>query len=357
MLSRNRELRTFAGAYLVISLTLCIASLMVAGPVAAGFVFALACALGLITAIYTRARYRAIARLAQTLDERLHAGRAIRFDTMREGELAVLASELEKLITRLDLTAEQLEQERCALSDALADVSHQLKTPLTSLSLMCELIRKRMIERGGHLTDAEVADLVERLRTAQALQARVQWLVSALLKLARIDAGVVTFTKQQVSAKSLVHDAFEPLAISFDLADVAFDTQVQQGASFEGDHSWSVEALENVLKNCLEHTPAGGAVRVRAAQDAIACRIVVEDTGSGIREEDLPHVFERFYRGAAAAEGADSEVNPAGVGIGLALSHSLIAGQGGQIVAENATDAAGSVTGARFTITFFNTTV
>lgn len=154
-----------------------------------------------------------------------------------------------------------------------------------------------------------------------------------------------------------------PLAVAFDLADVRLSIDVQPEASFSGDLSWSAEALGNVLKNCMEHTPAGRCVRLRATEDALACRISIEDDGPGIAPEDLPHVFERFYRGghSAAKEtealGRGSEVNPAGVGIGLSLAKSLIAAQGGTITARNATDANGRVTGARFDITFFKTAV
>ena len=113
-----------------------------------------------------------------------------------------------------------------------------------------------------------------------------------------------------------------------------FSADVQDGASYEGDLTWSVEALENILKNCMEHTPAGGCVSVRVTEDVLACRIRIEDTGPGIAESDLPHIFERFYRGSRDANAASSEVNPAGVGIGLALSKSLVTAQGGTLTAE-----------------------
>lgn len=122
--------------------------------------------------------------------------------------------------------------------------------------------------------------------------------------------------------------------------------------------SWSVEALGNILKNCMEHTPAGGCVTVRVTQDVLACRIRVEDTGPGIAEIDLPHIFERFYRGKrGGSEEASNEVNPAGVGIGLSLAKSLVTAQGGTLTAENVRDEAGVVTGAAFTIAFFRSIV
>lgn len=301
--------------------------------------------------ILTNRRYRALANMAANLDRVLAGERDIRLRDMSEGELAILSSEIDKVIARLNLTVDELQAEKLALSDALADISHQLKTPLTSIAISTELIRDRLSARG----DSE--DLVERLRLIQTLQARVEDLVSALLKLARIDAGVIKLVCGDVDARELVRKSFEPLAIAFDIADVRFSADVQDGASYEGDLTWSVEALENILKNCMEHTPAGGCVSARVTEDVLACRIRIEDTGSGIAESDLPHIFERFYRGSRDANAAPSEVNPAGVGIGLALSKSLVTAQGGTLTAENLRDENGNITGAAFNLVFFKAVV
>ena len=308
----------------------------------------------IVTVIFiflTNRRYRALANMAANLDRVLAGERDIRLRDMSEGELAILSSEIDKVIARLNLTVDELQAEKLALSDALADISHQLKTPLTSIAISTELIRDRLSARG----DSE--DLVERLRLIQTLQARVEDLVAALLKLARIDAGVIKLVCGAVDARELVRKSFEPLAIAFDIADVRFSADVQDGASYEGDLTWSVEALENILKNCMEHTPAGGCVSVRVTEDVLACRIRIEDTGPGIAESDLPHIFERFYRGSRDANAAPSEVNPAGVGIGLALSKSLVTAQGGTLTAENLRDENGNVTGAAFNLVFFKTVV
>ena len=275
------------------------------------------------------------------------------FSPGNEGELAILSSEIDKVIARLHLTVDELQAEKLALSDALADISHQLKTPLTSIAISTELIRDRLAERG------DARDIVERLRLVQRLQGRVEDLVSALLKLARIDAGVIKLVSGPVDASELVRKSFEPLAIAFDIAGVDFSSSVQEGSGYEGDLSWSIEALGNILKNCMEHTPAGGRVTLCVTQDVLACRIRVEDTGPGIAEADLPHIFERFYRGerGRAEDEPSTEVNPAGVGIGLSLAKSLVTAQGGPLTAENVRDEAGAVTGAAFTIVFFKTVV
>lgn len=358
LVTRSIMLDALGGARIVTASINEAASMVTSGPsVASAALFAAICTLvtGLIVTvifiILTNRRYRALAKMAANLDRVLAGERDIRLRDMSEGELAILSSEIDKVIARLNLTVDELQAEKLALSDALADISHQLKTPLTSIAISTELIRDRLSARG----DSE--DLVERLRLIQTLQARVEDLVAALLKLARIDAGVIKLVCGAVDARELVRKSFEPLAIAFDIADVRFSADVQDGASYEGDLTWSVEALENILKNCMEHTPAGGCVSARVTEDVLACRIRIEDTGPGIAESDLPHIFERFYRGSRDANAAPSEVNPAGVGIGLALSKSLVTAQGGTLTAENLRDENGNVTGAAFNLVFFKTVV
>lgn len=358
LVTRSAMLDALGGAHIVTASINEAASMATSeAPAANAALFAAICTLvtGLIVTvifmILTNRRYRALAKMAANLDRVLAGERDIRLRDMNEGELAILSSEIDKVIARLNLTVDELQAEKLALSDALADISHQLKTPLTSIAISTELIRDRLSARG----DSE--DLVERLRLIQTLQARVEDLVAALLKLARIDAGVIKLVCGAVDARELVRRSFEPLAVAFDIADVRFSADVQDGASYEGDLTWSVEALENILKNCMEHTPAGGCVSVRVTEDVLACRIRIEDTGPGIAESDLPHIFERFYRGSRDANAAPSEVNPAGVGIGLALSKSLVTAQGGTLTAENLRDENGNVTGAAFNLVFFKTVV
>lgn len=273
-------------------------------------------------------RYRQIARLAAEVDEVLHDGRRIDFSDYREGDLAVLKNELAKMVTALRAASERLDAEKSALADALADVSHQIRTPLTAMGLLIGSVER---------ADDE-AERTRALRELESLVHRVGWLVTALLKLAKADAGAIRVQASPVDAAKLVRDALAPLAGAFDLRDVTCEIDVADGASFTGDAAWSAEALGNVLKNCMEHTPAGGTVRVRAVEDVVACRLRVTDTGPGIADKDLPRLFERFYRG----EGSE------GFGIGLALAQALTVAQGGTLRAGNDRETGG----ARFDFTF-----
>ncbi len=300
--------------------------------------------------VLTRRRYRKLAQLSACIDDVLHGDRSLDFSSMSEGELAILCSELDKMVMRLNLTADELTREKQALADALADISHQIKTPLTSLSITTELVRKHLAEV------PECAEDLERMRRIEQLEIRVEHLVASLLKLARLDAGAIRLASDQVLVDDVVRSAVQPLAIALDIADVALQVDIADGCTFTGDPAWTAEAIGNIVKNCMEHTPTGGTVRIIAWEDALACRIRVTDTGSGIAEEDLPHVFERFYRSAHGGE-AESAVNPAGIGIGLSLAQSLIAAQGGTITAKNAHDERGRVCGAQFDIAFFRAIV
>lgn len=277
-------------------------------------------------------RRRQIIRLAAEIDEVLHEGRRVDFSTCREGDVAVLSSELAKMVARLSRTATQLDEERAALSDALADISHQIRTPLTAMSLMLPAI-----ERAEDSTERRALT-----RKLEHMIERVGWLVTALLRIARLDAGVMTMEERTVDAAALIERAVAPLRTAYDVRGIELVVQADPSATFRGDERWSAEALENIVKNCMEHTPSGGRVVIAASEDALATTITVVDSGPGIAPEDLPHVFERFYRHSDKGE-EDME----GFGIGLSLTQALIAAQGGTVRASNDPTA-----GARFEIAF-----
>ena len=341
---RDPRFVAFLGIGAAVTVACCAGAWLQAGLTAAAWTAACGVALLALYATTTSLRYRRIAQLSERLDRALSGERDVSFRGMGEGELAILASQLDKTVTRLVVANEELEAEKHALTDALADISHQLRTPLTSLGIELELMRKA----------AATPEDSQRVRDCGRMLEQLQWLVSSLLKLARLDAGVVCLERRRVDVAALVTAAQEPLAVAADLAGVAFLAKVDPGCSFMGDAAWTREALTNVLKNCVEHTPAGGTVSITAREDAVACRIRVEDTGPGIAEKDLPHVFERFYHGTSNPARRDEDTcNPSGVGIGLSLSRALLVAQGAQITASNASPTGG----ARFDLVFPKVTV
>ncbi len=279
-----------------------------------------------------RSRSRRVASLAERLDAILRDPSCTQsFSDYEEGELAVLANELQKMTVRLRDQADELRRERDSLADSLADISHQLRTPLTSINLTLDLLGRPNVspERRREL-----------LRDLRSLSGHMSWLVSTLLILARADAGTLRMAHAEVRVADLVEAAAEPLRIPFELKGLRLEVGLATGGErFEGDAGWSREALSNLLKNCMEHTPAGGVVRVEAHQDALGTCIAVSDTGPGISAHDLPYIFDRFYKGEGSS--------PLSVGIGLALARCLVGAQGGTLAADN-----GPNGGARFTMSF-----
>ncbi len=230
-----------------------------------------------------------------------------------EGGFSLLKNDLYKVTVRLREQAEQLQKDKTALANLIADISHQIKTPLTSLGVLADLL-------ADDPPEADRRAFVARLR---AELGRIQWLTAALLKLARLDAGTAAFKNELVDMRRLIDRALEPLLIPLEIKGQQLVVEGSEGASFAGDLNWSAEALTNVVKNCVEHAPEGGRIEIRYGANALYAEILVSDDGAGIARRDLPNIFNRFYRGQNAGENS--------VGIGLALAKAIFNAQGGDI--------------------------
>ena len=247
-----------------------------------------------------------------------------------EGSLSKLKNDLYKLTVQLREQAELLKKDKKYLADALADISHQLKTPLTSMMVMAELLEDPTLPE--HERQTFLSEINRSL-------AKTQWLIESLLKMARLDADAVLFAEEQVSAAALIDAAVSPLTIRAELKDVTIKTIGQADALLCCDKSWTAEAITNLIKNCVEHTPSGGTVTVSCTNNPLHFELCITDTGNGFTPEDLPHIFERFYRGKDAK--SDS------VGIGLALSKAILNRQNAELSAQNVDS------GAPFTVRFY----
>ena len=287
----------------------------------------------LIFCIGTYKRYRRIASLADAINQVLHGDNSIDFDNYSEGELSILHSEIYKMTVRLREQQQKLLSDKEYLADSLADISHQIRTPLTSINLLVE----RLSASG--LTDECRHQLTNEL---YGLLDRIDWLITTLLKISKLDAGTVQFNKETVSLEMLINKSCAPLLIPIELR--GQELIIRTDGNFYGDPAWTSEAVGNIVKNCMEHTPDGGKIEIEAAENALYSEIVIKDNGTGISPEDLPHIFERFYKGK------DSDGKS--FGIGLALSRMIIAGQKGTVKAENRKN-----TGAMFTLRFYKGTV
>ena len=286
---------------------------------------------GLLLLFYRR--NRKLKKLSLDLDRLLHDGTPLPIREYQEGELSILASQLQKVTLRLVESAEQSNADKEQLADALANISHQLRTPLTAMNLTAALLSD------SGLTQQRRSELNMELRS---LLNRTEWLVEALLKLSKLDAGTVTMAKENVSLRALIRRSAAPLEVPMELRDQTLLISCGD-ESLTIDPVWTAEALGNILKNCMEHTPAGGTISITGEETALYTAITVEDTGSGFDPQDIPHLFERFYKGTNASETS--------YGIGLALARTIITAQNGTIQAMNGTK------GARFEIKFYKSVI
>ena len=264
------------------------------------------------------------------VDNNLRGQRDLQFDSFREGDFSDLQDAVQKMAVAHARQEDQLTEEKSRLKDSLDNITHQIKTPLHSLTQMAE-----------RLMEAEVSPF-DRKRAARKIldnAAHIDTLVKTLLKLSRLEAGVVTFRQDVISVEELMEDVCEPLEISMELGEITLKkTFDPAGLTMTGDRLWLNEALTNIVKNCIEHTLPGGTIYIDTTGNAGCTQFVIRDTGSGIPKEELPHIFERFHSG--------KDAKPNSVGIGLSLSKQVIESMEGWIIPENHPDG-----GAMFTVT------
>lgn len=277
---------------------------------------------------------RRISSLTAYVERVLRGEMPLRLSENREGEYAIFENELYKLSSALYSQLDAARQEKETLARALADISHQIKTPLTAMGIECQLLRADQVDDGERKRLARHLD--EQLRRMGAL-------IGMLLKMSRMDAGVVPFHPAETKVDDLLDLALSPLLIPLELRQIRLERLGGTEDKCTVDVSWTAEAVGNIIKNCMEHTPAGGVITIAHQETPLLTRLTIQNSGPPISDKDLPHIFERFYRGENAAEGS--------AGIGLSFARQVIARQQGALTAEN-TDQ-----GPRFSVLLYKRTV
>jgi len=276
-----------------------------------------AAAFGTVFFAFTKARYKSIARISNQIDLVLHNADHLYIGESDEGELSILHSEITKMTLRIREQNDELKKEKEHLADSLADIAHQLRTPLTSVNLILSLLENNPDEN----------ERKALIRETEELLVQMDWLLTSLLKLSRLDAGIVVFQNEQIDVNSLVCAALRPFLISMELHNIAWQIDVAKGAIIQGDSGWLSEAIQNILKNCMESAGDKGKIEIVCEDNPLFTEIAIHDSGAGLEKEDLPCLFDRFYRG--------KNPNATGYGIGLALCKMIITRQGGTITAKN----------------------
>lgn len=247
----------------------------------------------------------------------------------QEGQIGLLKTEIMKMTTVLKEKVALLHSEKIFLNDTISDISHQLKTPMTSLMLLTDLM----------YNDLDKEKKIEFLDRTNAQLSRMDWLIKSMLKLSKLEAKVIDFKTEKVNINELIRRSISPLSVPMELKNISLNINGNKEASYIGDIEWSSEALGNIIKNCIEHTKEGGNLDISYEENPIYSEIVIKDNGEGIDKEDIPNIFKRFYKGKNSK--SDS------VGIGLAMAKSIIESQNGDIYVKSEKNK-----GTEFHITF-----
>lgn len=261
---------------------------------------------------YKKYRNKKIKKIYLYMDNILNNDYSLDIREYDEEELSILKNQIYKITTKLKFQTELAQKEKKSLESTLSDISHQIKTPLTSMYVINDLLMEDKISKKQKL---------ELLTKNKNQLERIEWLVTSLLKLSRLESGFVELKKESVSCKNLIDKVIEPLKIPIELKNQGLVLEIEN-FKINIDINWTTEALINILKNALEHTKENGKLLIKSKDNPMYSSIIIKDNGCGINEKDLPHIFERFYKGKS---------NKESIGIGLNMAKKIIDLEGGII--------------------------
>ena len=272
--------------------------------------------------LYLKRRQLKIYGLETYMEMLYREGYLLDIEDNSDDELSGLRNEIYKLTVLLKEQAVRAAEQKKALADSMADISHQLKTPLTSMTVLMDNLADD-IDMDPAIRRHFITEITYQLTN-------MSWLVSTLLKISRLDAGVVELDRESLEVASLVGEALQKVEVAAEWNQVSFALKIPEDAVLVADRKWTAEALANILKNAVEHSPRDAVVEISAEENDVYTGIFVRDRGKGIGEEERKKLFNRFYRGTSARE--DS------VGIGLALAKEIIEKQKGYVSVESERD-------------------
>ncbi|HLS07070.1 MAG TPA: HAMP domain-containing sensor histidine kinase [Bacillota bacterium] len=310
---RNREIRILFIIKGVISLIAIISGFFMSNHTG-WLILTVVAVLLLVSLIFTRWRYREIEKLINYLREISSGNYSLDVRDNAEGELSVLKNEIYKVTTILSEHTAHLESNKHHLTNAISDISHQIKTPLTSMVVMADLLDE------PHLPMEKRREFIQNIHTQLE---RLNWLVTSLLKLSKLDSGTVQFKRDSVNLNKLLKQSVESLSVPIDVKQQTVTVEGDEEISLINDREWTKEAFINILKNCIEHTPEKEKIVISFKENVLYTEVLITDNGPGIAQEDLPYIFQRFYKGKHASDQS--------VGIGLALAYRIITDQGGDL--------------------------
>ena len=269
----------------------------------------------IVALVYTNKRDKNLRLINKYLDKVNNGNYELKIEDNGEDEISKLRNELYKTTILLRESAENSEKEKTNLSNSLADISHQLKTPLTSIRIMLD-----NIEENPNMDEKTRKEFIEEISR------QIDWissLVISLLKLAKFDAGAIIMQDTQINVKKLIDNVINNLAIMIDIKNIKIEEKIDEDVILRADYNWQLEALTNIIKNCIEHSKEDSKIKIEVENNSIFVKIKITDEGEGIAKEDLSHIFERFYKSKQASENS--------IGIGLSLAKTIIEKENGYI--------------------------
>lgn len=286
-----------------------------------------------IILVHEYIKMKNINNLTKVLEEINNKNYKIDIDDFREDELSILKSEIYKTTIMLKEQADNSTLDKINLKDSLSNISHQLKTPLTSINIMLDNI----------LDSEEMSEDVrtEFINNIKREISNINFLVAGILKLSRLDANVVNFMMERVKVKDIINECIKNVSSLCDLKSISIDVTGNEMLKINCDFKWEVEAITNILKNCVEHSNNNSKIDIKYINNKMYTEITIKDYGKGMSEKDVKHIFERFYKGSNST--SDS------VGIGLSLSKSIIEQENGTINVNSKLNK-----GTIFTIRYYN---
>lgn len=264
---------------------------------------------------YNRKKDRELSEITRYIEQINSRNYQLNIDDNTEDELSILKNEIYKTTVMLREAADNSLKDKAMLKDSISDISHQLRTPITSVLITLDNIIDS--------PDMDGETRMAFLRRARAEILNISFLTESLLKLSKFDSNTVAYINREENIYELLTEAADRVSLLADLKNVAVKISGDTDDTILCDRRWQTEAFANILKNCIEHSAENSEIAVTFEQNKVYAKVEIKDCGCGIDKNDLPHIFERFYKGKNSSKNS--------IGIGLALSKAIIEAGGGYI--------------------------
>lgn len=281
--------------------------------------------------IYNHKKEKEIAELVKYIEQINRKNYKLQMESISEDELSILKNEIYKTTIMLKESAENSNKDKINLKKSLEDISHQLKTPLTSILVILDNIIDD--------PDMDTGVRIDFIRDIKRNVSNINFLVQSLLKLSKFDSDTVSFTKKKYRLENIVNEAVKNISPLCDLRNINIEINKKNGSEIICDSKWQTEAITNILKNSVDHSKNNSHIVINLDSNNVYSMLEIIDNGDGISKKDISHIFERFYKSETPK--SDS------IGIGLALAKRIVEQDNGNISVES------NITETKFTVKYF----